>query len=219
MNKIVGLCGKAGAGKSTIASFLQDNYEAVVISFADPLRDMLVPVIDRIHYADLDTPVSCFFNEYKEDVIEELGASPRKLLQDIGAVMREHNEDAFVNLARAKINMLNEIDSIMSRIAGASEPPKMTYVIDDVRYDNEARWIKESDGYLINIERPEEFLRKVPAHHSENGVNPDFFDLEFENDNNINTIKQIANSILLEVGIYATQPYPIVYPKGSNRVH
>jgi hypothetical protein len=219
VNKIVGLCGRAGSGKTSIAQYLQKNYEAVVLSFADPLRDMLAPVIDQLTYADLDTPLSAYFNEFKEDTIEELGASPRKLLQDIGALMREHNEDAFVNLAKAKINMLKEIDLMLSKITGRPVSDKMTYVIDDVRYDNEARWIKESDGYLINIHRPENLLRKVPAHHSENGVNPDFFDFVYENDDNIETIKEIANNILLKAGIYATPPQPIIDPKGSNRVH
>lgn len=219
MNKIVGLCGKAGAGKSTIANYLQEHYQVVVISFADPLRTMLSPVIDQLRYTDLEAPVSSYFNEFKEDVIEELGASPRKLMQDIGAVMRGYNEDAFVNLAKAKISILQEIDAILMRITGIQDTSKITYVIDDVRYDNEARWIKESDGYLINIQRPEHLLKKVPAHHSENGVNPDFFDLVFDNDNDIKTIEKIANSILLEVGIYATQLQPIIDPRGSNRVH
>lgn len=219
MSKIVGLCGKAGSGKSTIASYLQEHYEVVVVSFADPLRNMLEPIIDQLKYADIDAPISYYFNERKEDVIDELGASPRKLLQDIGALMREHNEDTFVNLARAKINMLNEIDAMLAKIVGAPEPRMMTYVIDDVRYDNEARWILESKGYVYHIKRPEKYLRKVPAHHSENGVNPDLFDFVYENDSNIKTIESIANQIASDVAIDKSEPKPIIDPRGSNSVH
>lgn len=216
---VIGLCGKAGAGKSTVARYLQDNYEVVVVSFADPLRNMLSPVIDQIIYEDTETPVSAFFNEYKEDVIEELGASPRKLLQDIGALMRGHNEDVFVNLAQSKINMLIEIDRMIGKMVGATSVREMVYVIDDVRYDNEARWINSHDGAVIAIDRDEKFLRKVPAHHSEKGVSPELVHFTYQNDNNIKAIKEIAEDIAMEFGIKASDPKPITDIRGSQRVH
>ena len=219
MNKIVGLCGKAGAGKSSIAKYLQEHYETTVVSFADPLREMLAPVISNLKHTDFDAGTSRYFKELKEEVIEELGASPRKLLQDIGALMRGHNEDAFVNLARARIQIIEDIDSMLARITGKTKSNRTTYVIDDLRYDNEARWIKESDGFIVSIKRPKEFLHKVPKHHSENGVNPDFFDLEYNNDNNTKTIQNIANSIASELGIHKPEPKPIIDPRGSNSVH
>lgn len=219
MIKIVGLCGKAGSGKSTVAHHILKHYDVVPISFADPLRNMLHPIIDQLYYNDTEASANQFLRERKEEVIEQLGTSPRKLLQDIGALMRSHNEDTFVNLAQSKIDMIEEIDALLGRVLSLGITKKMSYIIDDLRYDNEACWIDQSNGLIFRINRPEEYLRKVPAHHSENGVSDVFIDHEMQNDNNPETVVKIAEEIAQICQLRKSIENPIIDPKGSNRVH
>lgn len=73
---------------------------------------------------------------------EELKYSPEKhkyrdLLRKIGKSKREKRKDYWVE------KLLKNID----------ESPQQLFVIDDVRYVNEAEAIKDSDGYLIYLDR------------------------------------------------------------------
>lgn len=219
MIKIVGICGKAGAGKSTVAEYLVKHYQAGKLAFADPLRAMLMPAIDLLYYNEPVEVVEEKIKAKKDEPIDCFGTSPRKLLQGIGALMREHNPDVFVKLTQRKIDMLNELDSIILKFTGVPTTHAVTYVIDDLRYDNEAQWIKDSGGKIFRLTRPEEMLRKVPKHHSENGVSDDYIDLEFNNDDNIDTIADIGKTIAKVCSLGTLTEKPIIDPRGSNSVH
>jgi len=50
---IIGLVGESGSGKDTVADYLRDNHGAILMRFADPLRETLSLYIDNISREDL----------------------------------------------------------------------------------------------------------------------------------------------------------------------
>ena len=50
---IIGLVGESGSGKDTVAEYLHEKYKAILMRFADPLRETLSLYIDNISREDL----------------------------------------------------------------------------------------------------------------------------------------------------------------------
>lgn len=223
---VIGISGPAGSGKTTITKHICDNYFATRVSFADPIRDMLRPVIDLLNYDQKATVVEKVLLEDKEKVIDELQASPRYLMQQIGGLFREINPDSFVRLADKKIEMLDNVNDMLAGVFGIKENlPVYGYVIDDVRYDNEAAWVRDvRKGTVIGLKRPQHLLKEVPAHHSENGISKDFVEIAYENSDNPEDAIRIADEIALHHNL---TPLPekdklngkIIMPMENENVH
>lgn len=129
---IIGLAGKSGAGKDTLASILQGSYPEmnfVSASFADKVK--------QIGSLILGVPVEQFENRiYKESWVDDLNISVREVLQAIGdGLRREINEDIWITALKKSLD------------------PKLNYIITDVRYENEAKVIKQMGGEMVWIER------------------------------------------------------------------
>lgn len=166
---VVGLAGRARVGKSTAAEILRRVTGGYLYSFADPLRAML-----RAGFGiDMDQPQ---WQARKEVPIAALGCSPRYLLQTLGTEWGRElvHPDLWVIRARQEL--------------GARGP---TMVLADVRFDNEADWVRREGGLVIHLERPD--APTVRAHASEAGVGrlPD--DAEVTNDG---TIDQLTGRLL-----------------------
>lgn len=120
---IIGLLGKAGSGKSTIAKHLQSKGFRI-ISFADPIKEL------AREYFSLTT----------EEVYETKPPHARTILQGLGSFIREQiDENWIVNEAVMKMKY--------------SENHK--FVIDDIRLEEEAKFIKEIGGLVVKIECPD----------------------------------------------------------------
>jgi hypothetical protein len=152
---ILGLLGRAGAGKDTIAGYLyQAHGFEVPIAFADPLYAALSAMlgIPAEELADRDR---------KEQPIDWLGRSPRMLLQSLGTEWGRYmvHTDLWVMLMDRRVSEAQR--------AGATK-----LVITDVRFDNEARWILERGGLLWEVYGRGD--SNVRPHVSESGVPPTF---------------------------------------------
>lgn len=142
---VIGLHGRARAGKDTVANFILSHRGGYLYSFADPIRAMLVPL--GINMSDP------YWQARKEDVIPALGVSPRRLMQTLGTEWGRQiiNPDLWLILAKQRLLNFG---------------PGM--VIADVRFENEASWVRSQGGRVIHIERPNNVA--VEAHASEAGV-------------------------------------------------
>src|SRR5210317_120102 len=140
---IVGICGLIGSGKDTIADQLVQNYSFKKLSFADKLKDSVASMFDwDRELLDGKTKESRDWREQEDKFwSKETGQSitPRFVLQKFGTeCMREGFYDGiWVSLTKKKI-----LDN-----------PDVKWVIPDVRFENEAKMIKEIGGEVWWVKR------------------------------------------------------------------
>lgn len=101
--------------------------------------------------------------------VEELKASPekvkyRELLRAIGKAKRDKREDYWVE------KLLKKIDKTLNTL----------FVIDDVRYKNEAEAIQERGGFLVYLDRP---------------ITPK--EKKYDSFKELNTVKEMADLIMI----------------------
>ena len=142
---LIGIAGRARSGKDTAANFVIAAIGGYRYSFADPIRAMLAPL-----GVDMNDP---YWQARKEDVIPALGVSPRRMMQTLGTEWGRNliNPDLWLVLAHQRL---------------LHNGPGM--VISDVRFENEATWIRKYGGRIIHVIRPE--AKAVEAHASEDGI-------------------------------------------------
>jgi hypothetical protein len=139
--KVVGLCGHAGAGKDEAARGLVEiGWERV--SIADAVRDAVVELDPLIHSDNclVVTPLSNVMAEFDNDwnVVKKF-PDVRRLLQRMGveAGRNIHGENCWVSIAKRKIAATTS-----------------NVVITDVRFPTEVALIRELGGEIIRIEKP-----------------------------------------------------------------
>lgn len=147
---LIGLTGRAGAGKDTAGAYLEDQYACCAIALADPIRDMLCALL---HHIDVD---EAWLTEraLKERPIPALGLSYRHLAQTLGT---EWGRDLvsmglWVHIAAYRVTQIRELGS--------------NIVVTDIRFPDEARWLRAMGGTLVRIERPDR-SSEVRPHISE----------------------------------------------------
>lgn len=142
---LIGIAGRARSGKDTVANFIIAAIGGYRYSFADPIRAMLAPL-----GVDMNDP---YWQARKEDVIPALGVSPRRMMQTLGTEWGR--------------NLINpDLWLVMAHQCLLRNGPGM--VIPDVRFENEAAWIRKHGGRIIHVIRPE--AKAVEAHASEDGI-------------------------------------------------
>lgn len=146
--RLIGLTGKAGSGKDTFAGFLNKHINFEPYSFAGPLKDACCGLFGWTrHQIDHD-------REFKEAIDPRWGFSPRKAMQLMGTEYGRQmlRQDLWIHMAQVRLN----------------ETRKDGLLVTDVRFENEAKWIRENNGILIHMLRPD--MPEVAAHASEAGV-------------------------------------------------
>lgn len=130
---IIGLVGKAGSGKDTVADHLVKNHGFHKLSFAAPLKRTICDLFDM-------TEDQVNKQELKEVVDPRYGFTPRWLLQHFGTeVCRKLYPSMWVDyLIRYYRKNWNQVDE--GRV-----------VVTDVRFLNEARAISNISGYIWRI--------------------------------------------------------------------
>lgn len=166
---IIGLTGRAGAGKSTVAAYLEHKWAMHQIAFAEPIQSMLcqlfaVAGIDGAWTAD----------RALKELPTSLGWSYRHLAQSLGTEWARHQ------LA----------DDFWLRVAGTRiDTPMMQtehVVISDVRFPNEADWIRARGGVIVRVLR--EGLPSVRLHESERHADSIMPDTELLNFGSLSTL-------------------------------
>jgi len=183
MSTLVGIAGRAGSGKSTCAKWLVEQHGFVRISLADPLKKLAMRVFEL-------SEKQVFGSQHdKETVDPRWGQSPRQLLIKLGHEARQALwPDIWLDAALKK----------------TLRPGK--YVIDDVRYDNEAQGIVARGGHVIKLECPNAWTRVDPNAPSEKSVDeiPEAFltaILIAERSNNAELLLRGFQNELVGVGI------------------
>lgn len=172
MTKLIGLTGKAGSGKDTVARLIlnitQDldldeityliEYRdmngfqyGTVYGFADPIYKML---------SELTGQTSLWLMLNKDEVF--FGKTVRQLLQTLGTEWGRNlvNENLWIEWLDDKRKKLKE------ELGDFAEEQDIEIIV-DVRRDNEADYVRSQGGEIWSIERDDITLL---SHASENGI-------------------------------------------------
>lgn len=180
---IVGIFGKAGSGKDTIANYMIENLGYTKIAFADVLKDIVSVLFSwERHLLEGDTKESREFRETKDMWwSNKLGKeiTPRLMLQQIGTdLFRNHfDKNIWLHVIERKIRKYDKV------------------VISDIRFPNEHQLIKDLNGIIIKVER--NIDNKVPYHSSENNFDNFSFNFYINNNNSINDLHSKIEHFLL----------------------
>jgi hypothetical protein len=147
---VVGIYSPASqSGKTTAALYLQNAFGLVPVSFAEPLKRLALRFILEFSphegMAESHYWARQYF-EHKERRIVEIPGEPclRDILEAVGNGLRERaNPDVWVAIAKRAVTRLQLAGR---KVAGL--------VFDDVRFDNEAAYIKSLGGVMMQITRP-----------------------------------------------------------------
>lgn len=167
--KLIGLAGKAGAGKDTVADYLWEKEEAIKIAFADALRAAACSIFGL---------GSCNFTDrgLKEAEVEYWGMSPRRMLQLLGteATKPVFGDDIWLKRWFLSYSAVRDTDHV---------------VVPDVRFDVEAEALRSLGGRIIHIVRPGFGLGgDSAAHVSEAGIEPGDGDFYLLNDGTVHDL-------------------------------
>jgi len=169
--RVIGLCGKAGAGKTTAGNwFVRNHKQSFLMSFARPIKRMAYRLLEDAA-SKSDGDIVRYLNEAKDEPIPFLmGITGRRLLQTLGTEWGRQavHPDLWVAVAASKV------EARLNAPIGQDPTIHLSSVFDDVRFENEADFIRTAGGMLLRIERadtgkPDETYE----HASEEGVEPD----------------------------------------------
>lgn len=179
MSKIplIGFTGKAGVGKDTAAAHVREHYGFKHYAFAWPIKAMLEAMgLPEKDYLDRAS---------KEAVIPAYGVSYRVLAQTLGTEWgRARHPDFWLITAQ-----------LHHAAAEAAGYPGI--VISDVRFENEAAWIRSVGGVVVHIEGRATTLEGTTAQHaSEAGIAYVPGDLRVWNDSTIQDLYDDVGDIV-----------------------
>ena len=186
---VIGLSGKIRSGKSRVAKIFKKVLEkegktCEIKSFASPIYEIVSELyrtdVEQVKKDKRDNLIVLMNNNrYNGGAGSDFFASSyREILQKIGTTARDRaDEDIWVN---ALFGYDNE------KVKGEFTWTSDYWIIDDVRFPNEAKRILECNGKLIRINRPD---AEDNEHIIENSLN-DWQDWDLVIENNISKKKK-----------------------------
>lgn len=167
---LIGITGQIGAGKSLAASMVPG---AVTVHFADPIYDM-VSALTGI------APEFLRDRRVKNEPIFWLGKSPRQLLQTVGT-----------DWGRQMIDPDIWVRNLEERLVRMERQGYDRIVVPDVRFDNEAEFIRRRGGQVWQILRP---ANREPqsTHASESGISPELIDRSLVNSGTPDDLRRLV---------------------------
>jgi energy-coupling factor transporter ATP-binding protein EcfA2 len=175
---VIGICGRAGAGKDTVARILTGalrehnggRHRVVRRGLADPVKEVCRAVFG-FSESQLYGPSA----KRNEPDPRWDGLTPRSALQLCGTEFgRAFHPDTWIR------KLLTDCNGYGARTI---------VFVPDVRFDNEAAAIAAKGGFVIEVRRPGEIDETIAAHASEAGVSAALIAHTVENDGTIEALK------------------------------
>lgn len=121
-------------GKSETAKYLIAKYFFKMVTFAEPMKDMITIVLKGLGYSD-EKIYDMLYGNLKAQIIPELGVTPRDLLVTLGS-----------KWGRGMIH-----NDMWVMIATKSLDGNLNYVCEDVRLPNEAERLRKEGFKIVRI--------------------------------------------------------------------
>ena len=158
MTKILAFSGKKGRGKTLSAIYLSQKYDFKVVAFADRLKELSVNMFP-FTYEQLHGPL-------KEIPYNNYNWSPRDFMIKFGSFMRYWDQSYWIKAI--------DLDTKLQPL-----------VIHDLRYRNEAAYLRERGAIIIRLERYKRYCPYEDSNDSSetdlDGYNFDYIIPEFAN--------------------------------------
>lgn len=156
---VIGILGKRGCGKDTVAALLTEKHGFTRLAFADELKKEVAEhygvSVNLLNDRDLKETPLVALNPWRNrlrqrpllawlaaprfDVLWRIGAqSPRNVMQNWG-MMRRNRDGADYWVIK--------VHQMVTAVPGR-------YVISDVRLPNERDWVKSLEGVTVRVTRP-----------------------------------------------------------------
>lgn len=187
---ICGLIGKARVGKDQFGEYLQECFNTrhrrtfTPMAFAKELKDMCQANFDltdeQLWGDDKEIPDLRFAKKYNGVSSNPSDYwTPREIMQELGSFYRKITYNFWVESLGKTMEKRN-IDDV---------------IVTDVRHVNECEFVKERQGILIKIVRPDAAEIHGMLHESEtalDGVEDSYFDIEINNDGTLEDLHDAA---------------------------
>ncbi len=131
---LIGVTGRARVGKDTFGQYLVEEYGFEQAYFAKALKDMLT----ALGFAEKNYQTT----EEKEAVIPDLSRSYRYLAQTLGTEWGRNmvHPDIWLIMMERKWSKLRALNGYFAKM-----------VITDVRFENEANWVRNAGGVIVHV--------------------------------------------------------------------
>lgn len=174
---LIGIHGKPHSGKDTVADYLVDKYGFSKFGPSFPVKATAA--------AMFDVDIECFYDlKLKEKIDPFWGISYREMAQKVG---KESSRDVFGEdiWMRHVAKKLQDMEK-----PTCSDKSVIGIVLADVRYPNEAVWVRDHGGKVLFINRNDYFRGYVanPTHPCEAGLENHLADWTIQNDGTIHEL-------------------------------
>lgn len=145
--RVIGLTGRAGSGKTTVARHLVEVHRAIRLPFAKPLKSMLYHLLE-MQGIGLSAATRMIDGDLKEVPTPAFGGrTPRWAMQTLGTEWgRALSPTFWVDAWRAAVDRAD--------LEAAADMTDVLIVADDVRFPEEAAAIRALGGIVARLERP-----------------------------------------------------------------
>lgn len=167
--KLIGLAGPARSGKDTAGHYLKQRLGIETYALASPIK---VTINEFFGWDERHSD-----GELKEVVDPVWGCSPRKAYQLFGTEFgRSIRPDLWLHMAKVRFNELGGL------------------IVTDIRFENEAQWIRQAGGTIIHVQRDD--CESILSHASEAGIEVHPDDWVAPNNGSHNDLYDILEEIL-----------------------
>lgn len=185
----IAIVGKMYAGKTTLAAELVNQFNYTRVAMAGPLKQLAFLAYGENIVKDKD------YDVVRRSDGKHTTKTGREILQGIGQAIKDVDRDIWLKMF---INDTNQMGI----------PP---YVVDDVRFDFEADYLRDQGWTIVKVDTPDKVRMKraaattgrVPTHkelthESETGVDKIKTDLVVPGDMDLAMIPEIARAVVGE---------------------
>lgn len=204
--KIIGLTGRARAGKDTAAGIVLEwaaaNGADFIIrqGFADLLKLSAFRALGGASSVSIEKAVK-FCDELKQDegnIEVTLPTEPLDPIRCYALTGREFLQDYGTEAHRDVFGSDFWVEALFNHVE--ANGPEFGYdllVIPDCRFDNEAAAVRARGGEVWEVTRPqhEDELKSGLEHTSEAGVNPDLVNVKINNNGSLEDLRSTIHSV------------------------
>lgn len=187
--RVIGLVGKKRSGKDTAADWMTRDWDcATKVAFADPVKNALMAILGCQSVDAMEAEFG------KEDPIPFLGGvSLRRMYQTLGT-----------EWGRRLIHPHLWIKLMDRRLAQLEKEGFELVVVSDVRFENEANYLRNRGARMVHIIRPnptelKPWWTRWRTHFSEKGVKPERWETVIHNDSTLEAFRRKLSRHLLDV--------------------